>query len=177
MTMIIPERILIQQEETSFRAAGSESTLSRVGATANFINQYQANMREFMINGPYYSVATPNLGVDGIIKFPFPWEIVDLYIYSGQSTNGVGAEKTVLDLKWKPFNSGAYASIFSIPPAFTWTASPYETCGIGQSKTGFIDPPVLSKTQFDAHDQIRFDLLQALSGGIGAGIGLTFRPR
>lgn len=177
MTAIIPERILIQQEETSFRAAGSESTLSRVGATTNFINQYQANMREFMINGPYGAYSMPQICVDGIIKFPFPWEIVDCYIYSGDSTSGVGAEKTILDLKWKPFNSGSYASIFSIQPAFTWTASPYETCGIGQSKTGFIDPPVLSKTQFDAHDQIRFDILQALSGGVGCGIGLTFRPR
>lgn len=177
MTMIVPQRILIQQEETSFRAAGAESTLSRVGATANFINQYQANMREFMINGPYGSVATPNLCVDGIVKFPFAWELIDCYIYSGESTSGVGAEATDLDIKWKPFNSGSYASIFSIRPRFNYNAAPFETCGIGQSKTGFIDAPVLSKTLFDAHDQLRFDLISALSGGVGCGIGITFRPR
>lgn len=174
MTMIIPERILIQQEETSFRAAGSESTLSRVGATANFINQYQANMREFMINGPYGAYPMPQNSVDGIIKFPFPWEIVDCYIYSGDSTSGTGI--TELDLKWKPFNSGSYASIFSTTPKFDSSSLQYETCGIGQSKTGFT-APILNKTLFDANDQIRFDILQALTGGVGCGIGLTFRPR
>lgn len=171
---ITPERILIQQEETKFRAAVSESTLSRVGATTNFINTYQANLREFMINGPYGSIATPNLCVDGIVRFPFNWELVDLYIYAGEITAGSGT--TELDVKWKPFSSGSYASIFSTTPKFTNTAAAFETCGIGQTKTGFT-APVLSKTQFDANDQLRIDLAQAISGAVGTGIGLIFRPR
>ena len=174
MTAIIPERILIQQEETSFRAAGSESTLSRVGATTNFINQYQANMREFMINGPYFTQPTPNLGVDGIVKFPFNWELIDIYIYSGEVTSGSGL--TELDIKWKPFNSGSYASIFSTTPKFNNTAAQFETCGLGQTKTGFT-APVLNKTLFDANDKLRIDFIQALSDGVGCGIGITFRPR
>lgn len=174
MANIVPERILIQQEETKFRAAVSESTLSRVGATANFINLYQGNLREFMINGPYGTIATPNLGVDGIIRFPFNWEIVDLYIYAGEITSGTGT--TDLDVKWKPFASGSYATIFSTTPKFTSSATPFETCGIAQTKTGFT-APILSKTLFDANDQLRIDLIGAINTGVGCGIGFTFRPR
>lgn len=174
MTAINPSRVIIQQEETAFRAAVSESTLSRVGATTNFINMYQANMREFMINGPYGVIATPNLGVDGIVKFPYDWELVDCYIYSGASVSGSGS--TQLDLKWKSFSSGSYASIFSQAPQFNLGAGIFETCGIGQSKSGFV-APVLSKTLFNSHDQLRIDLLSAISGGVGCGIGITFRPR
>lgn len=174
MTQVNPERILIQQEEVAFRAAVAESTLSRVAATSNFTNLYQANMREFMINGPYASIATPNLCVDGIIKFPFPWELVDIYIYSGENTSGSGS--TQLDVKWKPFASGSYASIFSTIPNFNSGAAPFETCGLGQAKAGFVGP-ILSKSQFDAHDQLRIDLISAVTGGVGCGIGITFRPR
>jgi len=174
MADIVSERILIQQEETKFRAAVSESTLSRVGATTNFINNYQANMREFMINGPYGKIATPNLGVDGIVKFPFNWQLVDIYIYSGETVAGTGT--TELDIKWKPFASGSYATIFSTKPKFINTAAAFETCGLLQTKTGFT-APVLSKTNFDAHDQLRIDIIQALTLGVGCGIGITFRPR
>jgi hypothetical protein len=174
LTQLSPERILIQQEETRFRAAVAESLLARVGQTANFINLYQANMREFMINGGYGESVVPFLGAEGIIKFPYDWELVDVYIYSGESTSGTGT--TELDLKWKPFSSGSYASIFSTTPKFTSSAGTFETCGLGQTKTGFT-APVLSKTEFDAHDQIRFDLLGAVSSGFGCGIGITFRPR
>lgn len=174
MADIPAERILIQTEETRFRAAVAESTLTRVGATTNFINQFQVNMREFMINGTYGVVPTPNLGVDGIIRFPYDWELVDLFIYSGESTAGTGT--TQLDVLWKPFASGSYATIFSTKPAFTSSAAAFETCGIGQSKTGFTSPG-LSKSLFDANDQLRIDLLSAIDTGVGCGIGIAFRPR
>lgn len=172
MSDIVPERIIIQQEETAYKAAVSEATLSRVGATTNFINSYQANLREFMINGGYGSAA-PFLGIDGIIRFNHAWELTDVFIYTLQDTSGTGT--TELDLKWKPFSSGSYASIFSTTPKFTSAASAYETCGIGQSKSGFT-APVLSKTTFAAYDQVRIDMLDAVSGGIGTGIGIVFRP-
>lgn len=174
MTAIAPERFIIQQEECAAQAATSESVFSRMGATNNFINLRHANVREFNINGPYWIIAPPNNQIDGIIRFPYNWELIDVYIYSGQTTSGSGV--TNLDLKWKPFSSGSYASIFSSTPTFNSTAAPYETCGIGQSKTGFTSP-ILAKTQFNAYDQIRFDLLSAVSEGDGCGLGIVFRPR
>ena len=173
MTQIAPQRILIQTEEVAANAATASSTFNRVGATANFINLYQANMREFMINGGYGAALIPFLGTEGIVKFPYPWELVDVYIYSGEVTSGSGT--TILDLKWKPFSSGSYATIFSTTPKFTASAAAFETCGIGQTKTGFT-APILSKTTFAAHDQIRLDLLGAVANGFGCGIGITFRP-
>lgn len=173
MADITPERINIQQEETKFRAAVSESTLSRVGAGINFINNYQANLREFMINGPYHITTFPHLGAEALIRFPFPWEIVDLYICTGNVTSGSGT--TELDVKWKPFNSGAYGTIFSTTPKFTSSAATFETVGIGQTKTGFT-APVLSKTTFAAYDQLRLDIISAVSQGEGTGIGIVFRP-
>jgi len=174
MSDITPERILIQQEETKFRAAVSESTLSRVGANSNFINMYQANLREFMVNGPYGQAVVPHFGAESIIRFPFNWELIDLYIATGNLTTGAGT--TELDIKWKPFSSGSYASVFSTTPKFTSAAATFETCGIGQAKTGFT-APILSRTNFDAYDQIRFDILGAVAEGEGCGIGLIFRPR
>jgi hypothetical protein len=174
MTQISPERILIQTEEVAANAAAASSTLNRVGATANFINLYQGNLREFMINGGYGGAIVPFLGAEGLVRYKFAWEIVDLYIYAGEVTSGSGT--TILDIKWKPFSSGSYASIFSTTPKFNSSASQFETCGIGQTKTGFT-APVLSKTQFDANDQIRFDILGAVSNGFGCGIGFQFRPR
>lgn len=175
MTQISPERILLQTEETNFRAAVAQSLMNRVGATTNFINLYQANMREFMVNGAYgLSAVVPFFGVEGIVRFPFNWELVDLYIYTGESTSGSGT--TELDVKWKPFASGSYASIFSTTPKFTSSAATFQTCGIGQTVTGFT-APVLSKTDFDAYDQLRLDLLTKVSAGFSCGIGITFRPR
>lgn len=171
MAQIPGERVLIQQEETAYRASVSEATLTRVGATANFINLYQANMREFMINGEYSGLL---FTVDGIVRFPFNWELIDCYIYSGISTGTSGT--TTLDIKWKPFSSGSYSSIFSVLPAFNAGSSGGQTCGQGQSVSGFT-APVLSKTQFDAYDQLRLDLINSVVGGISCGIGITFRPR
>lgn len=174
MTMVTPERILIQQEETKFRAAVAESLMSRVAATANHIALYQANIREFSINGAYGNGIYPVEGEDCIIRFPFAWEIVDLYIWAGQVVDGTG--QTELDIKWKPFASGTYQTIFSTTPKFDTNAVEFSTCGIGQANGGFI-APVLSKTQFDPYDQLRMDVISAISNGEGTGIGIVFRPR
>lgn len=174
MTYVPGSRTLIDINDVKYKASVSEATLYKVGSVSNFISLYQVNMREFMINGPYGSIATPNYGVDGIVRFPYNWELVDLFIYSGESTSGTGT--TSLDIKYKPFSSGSYTSIFSTIPSFNNTAPIFETCGIGQSKTGFV-APVLNKTLFDANDQLRIDLLGAIDTGVGCGIGLSFRPR
>ena len=174
MTMVAPERILLQQEETKFRAAVAESLMSRVAATTNHINLYQANLKEWTVNGPYGNGVYPFYGADAILRFPFAWEIVDLYIFAGETVDGSGV--TELDIKWKPFSGGSYQSIFSTTPKFDTFAVEFDTCGIGQVNGGFYTP-VLSKTQFDPYDQLRLDILQAITNGEGCGIGIVFRPR
>lgn len=175
MANIAAERIFIQQEETKFRAAVSESTLSRVGATTNFINERQLDTIDFKINGPYHLGPTPNLQFDGIISFPFNFEIVFAVIYTGSIVASGGT--TELDIKWKPYASGSYASIFSTTPKFDSSAGASETVYNGDTKTGFT-PPVLSKTTFDAKDQLKLDIITAVTGNQdGCGLKIFWRPR
>ena len=175
MSNITPERILIQQEETKFRAAVSESTLSRVGATSNFINLYQLDTIDFKVNGPYNVSVLPNIQFDGLVSFPFKFEVLYAAIYTGPTTASSGT--TELDIKWKPYASGAYASIYSTTPKFNATAAASDLVYNGSSKTGFT-VPVLSKTQFDAWDLLRFDILQGVVGNQeGCGLKLFWRPR
>ena len=175
MADIIPERILIQQEETKFRAAVAESTLSRVGATTNFINEFQLDTIDFKVNGPYNRGSMPKLQFDGLVTFPFNFEILYAAIFTGSSVASGGT--TELDVKWKPYASGAYASIFSTTPKFNSSAAASDSVYNGSSKTGFT-PAVFSKTTFDAWDMLKFDILQAVSGDqSGCGLKLFWRPR
>ncbi len=175
MTAVPGERILIQDEETKFRAPVSAAMAQRLAASMNFINTNQCTVREFMFNGDYGTVADfPHLGVEQIFMFPFDWELVFCYISTGEIVSGTGL--TECDLKWKPFASGSYASIFSTTPKFDNTATAFEACGEGQTKTGFT-APILSKTDFDAFDQVRFDLIQGLTDGFGGGLTIIIRPR
>lgn len=175
MSQVSPERILIQQEETKFRAAVAESVLSRVGATTNFINLYQLDTIDFKVNGPYNLGTFPNNQFDGIITFPFNFEVLYAAIYTGSLTASSGT--TELDVKWKPYSSGAYASIFSTTPKFTSAAAASDLVYNGSVKTGFT-APVLSKTSFDAWDLLRFDLISGVVGNQdGCGIKLFWRPR
>lgn len=175
MANITPERILIQQEETKFRAAVSESTLSRVGATSNFINLYQLDTVDFKANGAYNLGPLPNNQFDGIVTFPFAFEVLYAAIFTGPTTASGGT--TELDIKWKPYSSGSYASIFSTTPKFTSAAAASDAVYNGSSKTGFV-APVLSKTQFDAWDLLRFDIVTAVTGTQkGCGLKLFWRPR
>lgn len=161
MSDITPERLMIQQEETRSQAAVSESTMSRVGGAINFINTRHIYQHDWNLNGKYNSVVTPNVGLDGFITYPFAFEIVQFMLFSGENVGSGGI--TEIDVKWKPELSGAFASIFSTTPKFTNAAGANESIRIGQSRTGWT-APVLSKTEFDAYDILRFDLLQAVSG-------------
>lgn len=174
MSQITPARNIIQNEETQYRAAVSEATLSRIGSTSNFISLYQHDKRDFYLNGFYGGVFTPYLGVDGLVVFEFPVELINVYIFSEISgTSGI----TELDVKWKPFTSGSYQSIFSTSPQALPAAASFDACGIGDVKAGFV-APVLSKVNFDAKDILRLDLITAMQGGArGTGIIIHYRPR
>jgi len=176
MTDITPQRLLIQIEETRSKAAVSESTMTRMGAMNNFLALKECSQHDMNLNNAYNIIATPNLAIDGFLTFPFNFEIVEAYIFSGSSTGSGGT--TNLDVKWKPQASGSYASIFSTTPKFAGGTAP----AFGSANTTFADTgftsPVLSKTQFNANDILRFDLLGAATGDVnGAYLKLFIRPR
>jgi hypothetical protein len=177
MSNLVEIRQDLELEDVSRRASISEDFSSKIGASINFINRRQFDTIDFKISGPYNLVATlPNVQVDGLVTFPFAFEVYEAIIY----TNNVAATggTTELDLKWKPESSGSYASIFSTTPKFTNAAAVGAICrSLGSAVTGFTKP-VLSKTLFDAYDLIRLDILQTVTGPQqGCGLKLFWRPR
>ena len=178
MSDISPELFQIQQEETAPQAAVSESTMSKVGASNNFNNLFRLPVIEFRVNGPYNLIPLPNIAFDGIRHYPFAWEIGGVAIESGTSNGTSGTLE--LDIKWQPYdNSAPYVSIFSTTPKFdAATVTANDSCYNGDVKTGFT-APVLAKTQFNAKDKLRMDILQTPSvGDVDAcGLVIFIKPR
>ena len=175
MTALAPARTVIQEEETKYRAAVSEATMTRMGQMSNFIGERMHSEKQFFLNGRYNVVATPNLGVDGLAVFEFNAEIIGVWMYN---MNKGSSGTTELDIKWTNQSGGAFASIFSTTPKITANAPDYSYVGLGQSGTG-LTAAVLSKTTFNAGDALRLDLLSAQSGANVASCGLIihYRPR
>lgn len=176
MADIVAERSIIQQEETAPQAAVSESTMTRVGANINFINLYQVLTKRMVIQGPYNVAPAPNLLMDGVFSYPFNFSIMEVLLSSGLFNGSSGTLE--LDIKWRAQNSGSWASIFSTTPKLTGgTVGQLTTIGLGGTVTGMV-APILAKTDFDAYDQIRFDILQVPSGVVDSATLETFwRPR
>ena len=174
MADISPERKMIQQEETAPQAAVTESVMSRVGAGINFINTRHYYVKEYCVNGKY-NIILPNLSIDGTFTYPWPFEIIDIHVRLGQATGISGLSE--IDLKWKPETSGTFASIFSTTPKWNSSAPADSSVRLGVTRTGWTTP-VLSKTQFDAWDLIKLDLLQGLNGNVNSFFVTIFtRPR
>lgn len=175
MSDLAESRNIMQAEEVRYRGAIAESLLTRMGAVMNFISKRQHDKRDLFANGRYNIMSIyPQLGVDGLVVFEFPVEIINLYIWNGVS--GVSGT-TELDIKWKPQASGSYASVFSTTPKIAPAAASFQVAGVGDSITGFT-APVLSKTLFNAKDVLRMDILQVMTGNVeGCGIIIHYRPR
>ena len=168
-------KFLIQQEETKFQAAVSESVMSRVGSMNNFLANRENSQHDFNLNGKFNIIATPYQFGDGYITYPWPWEIVDVFLFTGELVGTSGTSE--IDVKWIAEGGVSYASIFSTTPKFTSSASPNRWVRIGQVVTGFT-APVLSKSTFDAYDTLRLDVLQTTVGDVnGLFVKIFVRPR
>jgi hypothetical protein len=164
MADIIAERKMIQQEETKPQAAVTESVMSRVGGGINFINTRHYYVKEYCLNGKY-NLFLPNYSVDGFFTYPWNFELTDIIVKLGDATGSSGLSE--LDIKWKPETSGTWQSIFSTTPKWTSAAPVDSSVRIGVTRTGWT-APVLSKTQFDAYDLLRLDVLQGLVGNVNS---------
>jgi len=173
---IFEERKLIQVEETKPQAAISESLMTRVGAGINFINKRHLYQHDWHLNGQYNIVATPNFGLDGFITYPFPFQIIDVQVFTGENVGTGGI--TEIDIQWTPDDiAPAYQSIFDITPKFDSTVNTFESIRLGQTKSGWTTH-TLNKTLFDAYDILKLDLLSAVDGmPNGVFVKLFIRPR
>lgn len=165
----------IQEEETKPRASVSTAMLSRMGSSHNFLLDTTEFCVSYNLNGDYNYFPLPNVHEDGLLSFRKAFEIVDVQLEVGELRGSSGTAE--FDLKWASELSNSFVSIFSTTPKHTPSAPAYGVVRTGVSRSGFTTP-VLSKTQFDAFDRIRCDVLQAVSGDTsGAWLKVFFRAR
>jgi len=179
MTDVTEARIIIQEEETSFRSALSEAMFFRVAATLNLISKRQYDTHSFNLNG-VYSMGVGSTGTDGIFTFLFDAEIVGFSYYNG--TTGVSGTTTV-DVHWLSGGTTDNGTIFSTKPAVDSTASneTYTSRNVADSITNSLPTghtlAVLSKTQFDAGDSLRLDLDATMAAPNNFQFSVQYRPR
>lgn len=123
---------------------------------------------DMKLNGAIGGLAAYN-NVDGFWIAPSNCQITNVYMY--QETVGTTGT-TTLDLKIKPYASGAFTSIFLTTPKLTPAAGANAWGGVADSFTGFTTP-VLTSLPFAvaAKSAIRMDLI-GVQDGLAAGTGL-----
>ncbi len=177
MTQITEKRNIIQIEETKYRAAVSESTFTRVGASLNHVMVKQHDKHTFNFNGPY-SIAL-GVGNDGLFIFNVDMEIT--FISMSNITKGTGGS-TTLDIHWLSGSGVDNGSIFSVKPRIG-VGSPNNAYWLKDvvNKTNIITStdsttPTFTKTTFNAGDAIRCDLDAVMSAAENLSLNLYFRP-
>lgn len=121
------------------------------------------------INGLYGGSAPIN-AADGFWIAPNNIQITNAYMYQDlPGTSGT----TTLDLKVKPFLSGAFTSVFLTNPSMLFSAGNNAWGGVGDLVTGFTSP-VFTSFPFavSAKSALRLDLTTSQLGG-AAGTGLV----
>jgi len=177
MTDITASRNIIQNEETRYRAAVSESTLTRVGASLNHVMFKQHDKHTFNFNGPY-SVAL-GVGNDGMYIFNVDMEIT--YISMSNIVKGTSGV-TSLDIHWLSGGGTDNGSIFSTKPSMDVTTpnNAYFLRDVVNSTTiataAGVTIPTFTKTTFSAGDAIRCDLDTVMTNAQNLSLNLYFRP-
>tara|TARA_R110002167_G_scaffold198805_1_gene401913 strand:- start:202 stop:744 length:543 start_codon:yes stop_codon:yes gene_type:complete len=179
MTDITSFKRNVQVEETEYKSAVSESTAQKLGGSINFINTRQYDLHSFNLNGAY-QLGVGSTGVDGLYPVVINMELVAITIYSVDA--GVSGT-TTFDIHWLSSSGADQGSIFSTKPSIN-SSAPNNAFGIKGLVTEVLDfggtgitLPVLSKTQFNQGNALRFDIDAAMSSAQNAGLTFHFRPR
>lgn len=173
MSDLSPVRKNVQVEESRFRSAVSEAVVQKVGSAINFINDFQKFDKQFFLNGAYYTLPTPFLGVDGLTYIPNNARITDVFMFARKAGSG---GSTTLDLKFTATPGGTFTSIFSTQPRISYAAGDFSFCYTGSSFSN-TTAPVLSTNLLAAGSVVRMDLMGSQTGApAGCGIVLFMQP-
>ena len=178
MSEVTPQRIIIQNEETAYKASVSEALLRRVGATTNFINKNQYVQWDFKLNGPYKT----GLGLDGAFPIHKDCEITAITMYN-LIAGSSGA--TTLDIRLYTGSNtpSGGSSIFSQKPSIDFSAG-----NVAYVSYDFVDSvvlenpsgttlPILGTTNLNKGDLLVVNVDSAQVLGQHCGIVVGFRPR
>ncbi len=193
MAGVAPSKRITKEEETRYKAAVSESVAQKLAGSANFINLFQYDQKDFRLNGPF-SHTGAHTGCDGIYIFPFAAEIINIGVYcETQGSSGT----TEVDVKKATSSSGSFASIFSTTPKVSsaasanifWlcydittalsTAPHYQTWAAATAPTGGTNAVLSGGAPYnvDAGDCIRLDLISVAVNAANFQLIVFHRPR
>jgi hypothetical protein len=186
MTDVPGQRVNIQVEETDFRSAVSEAVASKLGASLNFVNNFQYDTKAWFLNGNYDAVAKPQTGVDGLYIVPYDIEIMGASIYN--LVDGL-SRSIILDVHRISSPGVDAGSIFTTRPEipagegndsyvgaiFNVNTGTIQSLGGG----GSMVEPVFSSLPLDVDqgEALRLDFDEDIQQGESAGLVLYMRPR
>lgn len=181
MTDIAAARANIQQEAVQYRSALSESILSTVGGSINFVNNKQYDTKDFFINGPYNITGVNETFVDGLQVIPVG---INIQIFDVAMFNIVAgsAGTTTLDVLYTTASgtaSGSWTSIFSTKPAIATTAGNNAYVQTGGSGTGLTAPVLTTPAGITlaAGDAFRVDFTGKQTGSPqNCGLIIFYKP-
>jgi hypothetical protein len=165
----------IQVEEVKYKAAISEVTGRKLGQMLNFLGRRLHETKAFDLNGPYYIVPDPQVGVDGLRVFEFDAEIFNVWMYNlVPGTSGI----TELDLRLINAPGDAGSTIFTTTPKIDSTAAANSYIGVGGTVTGCVAPVLLtSPILVTAGQALSLDKIQSMPGAQNCGLLVHYRPR
>lgn len=175
MAIVPPVRKNVELPETVFRAAVSESTAQKLGASINFINAYQHSEKQWFVNGQYNLLTIPFTAIDGLVLMEFNAEIIDAFLFVRAAGSSGSTE---MDVQYATTPGGAFTSIFSTKPAINYAAGDYAWTYVGAAFSN-TTAPVLSTSLLNAKMVLRANITSAQSGTTAKGCGLVlhYRPR
>ena len=178
MADISPARRNVQIEETAYRAAVSEATFTRMGASVNFINERQHDDFEYRLNGPY-SIGEGDSNLDGQRPFLYNAELVGFGFANGIVGTGGTTE---IDIEWYDSAGVNQGTIFTTPPTIDSTSSNnsvqlYDVVNATSITlpTGHT-APVFSKTSFLQGESLIINLTTSMTNPENLSLFLYYRP-
>jgi len=179
VAIITDARVNIQQEDVQFRSSVSQAVGNKLGGSINFVNNRQFDQHSWNLNGDFSVIAASDVG-DGVFICQENMEMVGYALYIG--TNGSTGSNIICDLHWISSDGTDNGTIFSTKPSIATSASDgtFTHSNIravsSEVPTGHTEG-VISKTDFDRHDGIRFDLDASTGGASNLQLIIFFRPR
>ena len=175
MAVVPALKKFIQDVEIKYKSAVSESTWYKIAGMINFIGHRVHQEKQFFLNGPYWVIADPQLGLDGLASFEFDCEIFNVIMFN-LVAGSTGT--TELDLKLATSPGGTFTSIFSTTPKISWTAVNNAYIAVGGTLTGATAPVLTgAAATVAAGSVLRLDKIQSMPDAQNCGLIVHYRPR
>ena len=180
----------IDQNETKYGAAMSESTFSKIGGSINFLNGTNQHRHAWNLNGPYTKFTSGDI-LDGLFIFP-----TDVEVTAFTMSTSVGGSVAVDIFRLTSPTDRNGDTIFSTRPSLSstdtttgnefngsWSAmSLVDSGGAAQATVQSSDKwanaelPVFETYQFNQFDAIYLQIHSASGNGEDLSVNLYFRP-